>query len=122
MALGIVLLAIVAGAEGLILFMIKAIFDRVLTPSAPDSDILLFVVPGLHVPVLLNRFFPSNIHNVWTVVAISLLVDFLTNYLAEYGGNLLIQLTGHRGIRKSLAPTDRIPAAAADGAHHVCRD
>ena len=98
MALGIVLLAIVASAEGLILFMIKAIFDRVLTPSAPDSNILLFVVPGLHIPVFLNHFFPPSIHNVWTVVAISLLIVFFTKSLAEYGGTLLIQVTGHRAI------------------------
>src|SRR5215469_9569334 len=98
MAMGIMLLAVVAGAEGLILFMIKAIFDRVLTPSAPDSDILLFVVPGLHFPVFLNHFFPPSIHNVWTVVAISLLIVFFAKSLAEYGGTLLIQFTGHRAI------------------------
>ncbi|HKE07597.1 MAG TPA: ABC transporter ATP-binding protein [Candidatus Acidoferrum sp.] len=98
MAMGIMLLAVVAGAEGLILFMIKAIFDRVLTPSAPDSDILLFVVPGLHIPVFLNHFFPPSIHNVWTVVAISLLIVFFAKSLAEYGGTLLIQFTGHRAI------------------------
>src|SRR5215469_18968484 len=98
MAMGIMLLAVVAGAEGLILFMIKAIFDRVLTPSAPDSDILLFVVPGLHFPVFLNHFFPPSIHNVWTVVSISLLVIFLVKSLAEYGGTLLVHFTGHRAI------------------------
>ncbi len=98
MALGIVLLAVVGSAEGLILFMIKPIFDRVLTPSAPDSDVLLFTVPGLHLPVFLNHFFPRSIHNVWTVVAISLLVIFFVKSLAEFGGTLLIQFTGHRAI------------------------
>ena len=37
MALGVVLLAVVGAAEGMIVFMIKGIFDRVLNPSAPDS-------------------------------------------------------------------------------------
>jgi len=98
MALGIALLAIVASAEGLIVLMIKPIFDRVLTPSAPDSNVLLFTVPGLHFPVFLNHFFPPGIHNVWTVVAISLLVIFFVKSLAEFGGTLLIQFTGHRAI------------------------
>lgn len=97
MALGIALLAIVGGAEGVIVFMIKPIFDRVLNPSAPDSNVLLFTVPGGH-PVYLNRFFPHSIHNVWTVVAISLLVVFLVKSLAEFGGNTLVQFAGHRAI------------------------
>src|SRR5215469_7682568 len=70
MALGVVLLAVVAMAEGLIVLMIKPIFDRVLTPSAPDSNVVLFTVPGLHLSVFLNHFFPPSIHNVWTVVSI----------------------------------------------------
>jgi subfamily B ATP-binding cassette protein MsbA len=98
MALGIVLLAIVALAEGLIVLMIKPIFDRVLTPSAPDSNVLLFTIPGLRFPVLLNHFFPPSIHNVWTVVSISLLVIFFVKSLAEYGGTLLVHFTGHRAI------------------------
>ena len=98
MALGIVLLAVVATTEGLIVLMIKPIFDRVLTPSAPDSNVLLFTVPGLHFPVFLNHFFPPSIHNVWTVVSISLLIIFLVKSMAEYGGTLLIHFTGHRAI------------------------
>jgi len=98
MGVGIVLLAIVGLGEGLILFMIKPIFDRVLTPSAPDSDMLLFTVPGSHLPIYLNHFFPRSIHNVWTVVSISLLVIYLVKSLAEFGGTLLIQFVGHRAI------------------------
>jgi len=98
MGLGIVLLAIVGLGEGLTLFIIKPIFDRVLTPSAPDSDVLLFTVPGLHFPLYLNHLFPRSIHNVWTVVSISLLVIFLVKSLAEFGGTLLIQFVGHRAI------------------------
>jgi subfamily B ATP-binding cassette protein MsbA len=98
MGLGIVLLAIVGMGEGLTLFIIKPIFDRVLTPSAPDSDVLLFTVPGLHFPLYLNHLFPRSIHNVWTVVSISLLVIFLVKSLAEFGGTLLIQFVGHRAI------------------------
>ena len=98
MTAGVLLLLVVAAAEGLIVFMIKPIFDRVLTPSAPDSDVLLFTLPGTHVPIYLNHFFPRGIHNVWTVVSISLVVVYLVKSLAEFGGTLLIQFVGHRAI------------------------
>ena len=97
LALGVVLLGVVGAAEGVIVFMIKPIFDRVLNPAAPDSNVLLFTVPG-GPSVYLNRFFPHSIHNVWTVVAISLLVVFCVKSLAEFGGNSLIQFSGHRAI------------------------
>jgi subfamily B ATP-binding cassette protein MsbA len=97
MALGVALLAIVGAAEVVIVFMIVPIFSRVLNPSAPDSNVLLFSVP--HGPsIYLNRFFPHSIHNVWTVVAISLLVVFFVKSLAEFGGNSLVQFSGHRAI------------------------
>ena len=98
MALGVVLLAVVGAAEGMIVFMIKGIFDRVLNPSAPDSNILLFTLPHGGPAIYLNRFFPPSIHNVWTVVAISLLAVFFVKSLAEFGGNTVIQFVGHRAI------------------------
>jgi subfamily B ATP-binding cassette protein MsbA len=96
--LGVLLLMVVGAAEGLIVFMIVPIFDRVLNPAAPDSNVLLFKVPHGGPSIYLNRFFPHAIHNVWTVVAISLLVIFLVKSLAEFGGNALIQFSGHRAI------------------------
>lgn len=98
MAFGIVLLSVVGLAEGVIVFMIVPIFDRVLNPAAPDSKVLLFTVPMGGPHIYLNRFFPPSIHNVWTVVAISLLVVFSVKSLAEFGGNSLIQFAGHRAI------------------------
>jgi subfamily B ATP-binding cassette protein MsbA len=94
--LGVLLLMVVGAAEGMIVFMIKPIFDRVLNPSAPDSDVLLFAVHGR--AIYLNRFFPHSIHNVLPIVGISLLIVFLVKSLAEFGGNTLIQFAGHKAI------------------------
>ena len=96
--LGVVLLSVVGIAEGVIVFMIVPIFDRVLNPAAPDSNVLLFTVPRGGPPIYLNRFFPHSIHNVWTVVAISLLIIFFVKSMAEFGGNSLVQFAGHRAI------------------------
>ena len=79
------------------MFMIKPIFDRVLNPAAPDSDVLLFTVPR-GPSIYLNHFFPRSIHNVLPIVGISLLVVFVVKSLAEFGGNALIQFAGHRAI------------------------
>ncbi len=98
MSAGIVLLAVVGILEAVIALMIKPIVDRVLNPSAPDSNVLLFTIPNGGPSIYLNRFFPHNIHNVWAVVAISLLVVFAVKSLAEYAGSTIIQFVGHRAI------------------------
>ena len=98
MAFGIALLAVVGIAEGVIVLMIVPIFSRVLNPTAPDSNVLLFRVPGGGPAIYLNRFFPHSIHNVWTVVSLSLLIVFVAKSLAEFGGNMFIQFAGHRAI------------------------
>lgn len=98
MAAGVVLLAIVGLAEGIIMLMIRPIIDRVLNPAAPDSNVLLLTVPRGGPSIYLNHFFPPSIHNVWTVVSISLLIVFLVKSIAEFGGNSFVQFAGHRAI------------------------
>jgi ATP-binding cassette, subfamily B, bacterial MsbA len=98
MALGVILLAFSGICEMVIALMIRPIIDRVLTPSAPDSNVLLFTFPHNGPAIYLNRFFPPSIHNVWAVVSISMLVVFLVKAVAEFGGGTMIQYVGHRGI------------------------
>lgn len=98
MLLGVVLLAFVAIAEGLIALIIAPIFDRVLNPAASDSRLELFRVPFSDRTIYLNQFFPPSIHNVWTVVSIALLVVFFAKAVAEFGGGFLIQAIGHSAI------------------------
>ena len=98
MLLGVVLLAFVAVAEGVIALIIAPMVDRVLTPAASDSRLQLFKVPFTHDRIYLNQFFPPSIHNVWTVVSIALLVVFFAKAIAEFGGTFLIQAIGHSAI------------------------
>jgi subfamily B ATP-binding cassette protein MsbA len=98
MALGVILLAVSGICEMVIALMIRPIIDRVLTPSAPDSNVLLFTFPHNGPAIYLNRFFPPSIHNVWAVVSISMLVVFLVKAVAEFGGGTMIQYVGHLGI------------------------
>jgi ATP-binding cassette, subfamily B, bacterial MsbA len=97
LAAGVLLLLLVGLAEAVIGLMINPIIDRVLNPSAPDSNVVLFHFrngPTLY----LNRFFPPSIHNVWAVVSISLLVVYLVKSLAEFGGSTLVQFVGLRAL------------------------
>jgi len=98
MTLGVVLLAIVALAEGAVTLLIVPIFDRVLNPATSDSNVLLFKVPFGGPPVYVNHLFPHSIHNVWTVVTLSMLVLFGIKSLCEFAGVSLIQYVGHRAI------------------------
>jgi len=96
MSSGVVLLALVALAEGVIALMIAPIFDRVLNPAASDSRLQLLPLGG-HT-IYLNQFFPHSIHNVWTVFSISLVVVYFFKALAEFAGGFLIQSIGHSAI------------------------
>jgi subfamily B ATP-binding cassette protein MsbA len=98
MVFGVIFLAVSGICEAVIALMIRPIIDRVLTPSAPDSNVLLFTFPHHGPAVYLNRFFPHSIHNVWAVVSISMLVVFFAKSVAEFGGGTLIQYVGHRAI------------------------
>ena len=100
--IGIVFLGIVALAEGAVTLMIVPIFDRVLSPTSADSNVLLLKIPE-KLPlggraIYVNHFFPPSIHNVWTVVSITLLLLFAIKSLSEFAGVSLIQYVGHRAI------------------------
>jgi subfamily B ATP-binding cassette protein MsbA len=98
MSVGVVLLAVSGVAEILIALMFRPIVDRVLNLNAPDSNVLLFTIPYGGPSLYLNHFFPPSIHNVWTVVSISLLIFFFAKSITEYGGSTIIQFVGHRAI------------------------
>ncbi len=98
MSVGVILLAVSGVAEILIALMFRPIVDRVLNLNAPDSNVLLFTVPYGGPSLYLNHFFPPSIHNVWTVVSISLLIFFFAKSITEYGGSTIIQFVGHRAI------------------------
>ena len=97
LAIGVVLVAFVAIAEGLVAFMARIAWDYVLTPSAPSSQLPLFTFPGGHT-IYLNQFFPPSIHHVWAIFSITLVILFVSKGVAEYFGVTEIQYAGHAAI------------------------
>src|SRR5277367_5346795 len=90
----VVLMMCVGAAQGLTALLIGPIFDRVLNPQSADAPVLLFTIPVLNRPVYLSGLIPVPIHNVWTLVAISIVAVFLVKGLCDYGGNYLINYVG----------------------------
>jgi subfamily B ATP-binding cassette protein MsbA len=97
LSLGVVLVAFVALAEGMVAFMIKIAFDYVLNPSVFVTKPVLFTLPGNHV-VYLNDFLPSGLHNVATLFIVALPSLYLAKAIAEYLGLTQIQYVGQSAV------------------------
>ena len=96
--LGIVLLAVVAFAEGLVALMIRPAVDYVLDPSVVGSKLPLGKVPFTDHIVYLNTFLPSGFHNVKTIFFFTLLMILGIKAVAEYLGTTQIQYVGHAAV------------------------
>ncbi|MCC7498309.1 MAG: ATP-binding cassette domain-containing protein [Bryobacterales bacterium] len=93
--ISIILMAVVGGSQGATALLIKPVFDRVLNPSAADDAVKLFTIPLFDKSVYLADLFPAgSIHNVWTMVAISILAVFLLKGVCEYGATYFINYVG----------------------------
>ena len=92
--LSMVLMMCVGAAQGVTALLIGPIFDRVLDPASVDAPVLLFKIPVLNHPVYLGDFMPAAFHNVWTMVAASILAVFLIKGVCDYAGNYLINFVG----------------------------
>ena len=97
MLVGIFALAVMALGEFAATLLIIPIFGRVLDPAGGGSDVKL-ELPLIHRAIYVNHFFPPRIHNVWTVVAISLLVLYAIKSTSEFVGVSLIQYIGNRAV------------------------
>ncbi|HKV28998.1 MAG TPA: ABC transporter transmembrane domain-containing protein, partial [Candidatus Acidoferrales bacterium] len=96
--LGVLLLALVGLCEGLIALMIIPAWDTVLDPHSAATKVKLITLPHSGRAIYLNSFLPSNIHYVWTVFAICLVVIFFSKAVGEFFGNTMIQYAGHGAV------------------------
>jgi len=94
----IILMAIVGMSQGLLLKLIPFIFNRVLDPKSPDAPAKLFEIPHTSFKLYLNDFFPAQIHNIWTMVAVGIIVCYLAKGLCDYFGNYLVNWVGVNAV------------------------
>jgi ATP-binding cassette, subfamily B, bacterial MsbA len=90
----VILLALVGALEAFRLILIKPIFDHVLSPLSNGHQVVLFLVPRTHYPILLEWFVPHRLHNAWTMVAFALVAATLIKSLCDYLGTYLINYAG----------------------------
>jgi ATP-binding cassette, subfamily B, bacterial MsbA len=98
LSLGVVLVAIVALAEGIIALMVRPAVDYVLDPAVFGSSLPLGKIPFTDRVVYLNEFLPASFHNVKTIFAMTLLMVFGIKAIAEYLGGTQIQYVGHAAV------------------------
>jgi subfamily B ATP-binding cassette protein MsbA len=99
MIAGIVLVAFVAACEAMIGFTVKPAVDYVLDPAKFGSSLPLVTLPWNGKVIYLNKYFPANFHNVWTIFAITILVLYVSKAIAEYLGMTEIQYVGLAATR-----------------------
>jgi ATP-binding cassette, subfamily B, bacterial MsbA len=98
LAAGVVLMAVMGAADGLVAFALKPAIDVVLNPQTTVQKLVLFQVPWSSRVIYMNSFVPTRVHHVWSVFALALFFLFLGKSLAEYFGSTLIQYVGLAGI------------------------
>jgi subfamily B ATP-binding cassette protein MsbA len=92
-------MAVVGACEALTALLIKPVFDRVLAPGSDAGKIILFQWPFGGGPIYLESFFPSRIHNAWTVVAIAIISVALIKGISEFLATYFINFVGHSVVR-----------------------
>jgi subfamily B ATP-binding cassette protein MsbA len=92
----VVLMAIAGAAHAAIALFVGPVFDRVLNPSSPEAPVVLFTFLGK--PIYLRYLVPSEIHNVWTMVAFGIVVVFVTKGLCDYCGNYMVNYVGYSAV------------------------
>jgi subfamily B ATP-binding cassette protein MsbA len=90
----VILMAMVGAAQGLMALLIGPVFDRVLNPGSAEAPVKLVTIPGINHTIYLHNLLPSSIHNVWVMVAITILAAFAIKGICDYFGNYLINYVG----------------------------
>jgi len=94
--LSVLAMAIMGAMTAARAIIIKPVFGRVLRPTADAAPEPIFTI--LNHPIYLEQFFPAGIHNIYTIVAISILTVFLVRGLCDYLGDYLTSYVGFSAV------------------------
>ncbi len=98
LSLSVFLMAIAGAMHGMLPVLMGPIFDRVLNPRSPDARIAIPIPDWFGFHLYLDQLIPFPISNVWTLVAVTILLVFLIRGIADYAGNYLINYVGLSAI------------------------
>ncbi|MBL8211229.1 MAG: ATP-binding cassette domain-containing protein [Bryobacterales bacterium] len=98
LSVSVLLMALAGFCHAMVALLIRPIFDRVLNPATADAPVQLTVIPIINQPLFLHQIIPFPIHNVWTLVAVGILMVFLLRGIADYAGNYLVNYAGFGAV------------------------
>ena len=99
LGVSVILMAVVGAMTAARTLLIKPVLGRVLRPGGDASPVAIFTVPVFNKTIFLEQFFPASIHNVFTIVAISILVVFALRGICDYLGDYLTNLVGFSAVK-----------------------
>ena len=92
-------MAIVGLSQGLLVKLIPLVFERVLNPNPADNaPAPLLSIPHTQIHIYLQDVVPSFVTNIWTMVAIGILMCFIAKGVCDYLGNYLVSWVGINAI------------------------
>ena len=94
----VLLMACVGAAQGLTALLLGPIIDRVLNPRSVEAPVLLVRIPIFGHRIFLSDLMPASIHNVWTMVAVGILLVVFIKGLCDYCANYLINYVGFSAV------------------------
>ena len=98
LALAIVLMLIAGAMNTALPLLMRAVIDNVLNPQAANARAELVKLPFKPHIVYLDQVVPFHLNDVWSLVAVSILLVFLFKGLADYAGNYLISYVGFSAV------------------------
>ncbi len=90
----VVLMAVVGAMAALRVVLVQKIFDNVLRPDAPVTDLTKINIKWLNRTLDLRFLVPDHFHNAWTVVAYALIASAIVKSLCDYLGTYLVNYAG----------------------------
>lgn len=94
----VLLMAVVGMCQASMALLIKPLLDRVLNPGAGDRGGPFVDVPIVGWQIHLEQLLPTQIHNVWTMVALAILAVFAIKGICDYAGNYMVNYVGMSSI------------------------
>ncbi len=98
LALAIVLMLIAGAMHAALPLLVKAVIDNVFNPQAAGMRAELVKLPFKPHIVYLDQVVPFHLTDVWSLVAVSILMVFLIKGLTDYAGNYLISYVGFSAV------------------------
>ncbi len=90
----VLLMALVGLMAAFRVLLVKPIFDNVLRPDAPATDIFVIPVKWLHRTIDLQFLVPHQFQTAWTVVAYALVASAVLKSVCDYAGTYLVNYAG----------------------------